>query len=204
MQNGLKNSLKSSKGFTLIELLIVIVIIGILAGVLVAVIDPATQQNRARDANVEATLNKVALAVGGYRSAYGDPPDALQLRGSIEGDVDGSTACVAGGWSCLWDMTNSPLPGQAAGYNCSTINNCCNATNPWVGSGAATDATPCEYRYEWNDADNGNGASAATVAPSQFKIWAKSYGVNNGVFVYSSENGGQIDLCDNTDWATCN
>lgn len=205
MRNEFKNSLKSSKGFTLIELLIVIVIIGILAGVLVAVIDPQSQQNRARDANVEATLNKIALAVGGYRSAYGEPPDALQMRGTIEGDTDGAVACAAGGWNCTFDMTNSQLPGQAAGYNCAQIQNCCSAApgGHWVGSGAATDVTPCEYRYERNDLA-GTNPNANAPGAGEFKLWAKSYGVNNGVFVYSSQNGGQIDLCTNTDWETCN
>ena len=73
--------MNNQKGFTLIELLIVIVIIAILAGVLIALINPAQQQNRARDASVIATMNKVALSAQGYISSYGSAPDGANLIG---------------------------------------------------------------------------------------------------------------------------
>lgn len=52
-----------NKAFTLIELLIVIVIIGILAGVVLAVLNPAKQQRRAREAVFQANVNKYCAAL---------------------------------------------------------------------------------------------------------------------------------------------
>ena len=107
---------KRQQGFTLIELLIVIVIIGILAGVLIAVIDPQAQQNRARDATVQATINKMALAVGGFRSAYGRSPDGYEFRSLIQGFVVGvgpANHCTAGNTICHFTMTTtSSAPSQ--------------------------------------------------------------------------------------------
>ncbi len=73
------------KGFTLIELLIVIVIIGILVAVLIAVINPARARGRARDAGIQASMNKIALSAQGTYSAYGTYPNCAELNGEITG-----------------------------------------------------------------------------------------------------------------------
>ena len=54
---------RKSKAFTLIELLIVIVIIGILAGVVLAILNPARQQQRAREAVFLANVSKYCTAL---------------------------------------------------------------------------------------------------------------------------------------------
>ena len=77
------SKVSSTSGFTLIELLIVVVIIGILAGVLITIIDPQTAENRARDAGIETTLNKVALATEAYGSAYGSYPNGSSFIVSL-------------------------------------------------------------------------------------------------------------------------
>ncbi|HXK52571.1 prepilin-type N-terminal cleavage/methylation domain-containing protein [Candidatus Nomurabacteria bacterium] len=59
----MKNIKNNSKGFTLIELLIVIVIIGILAGIVLTVLNPARQQQRARETVLRANTEKVCLAL---------------------------------------------------------------------------------------------------------------------------------------------
>jgi len=68
------------QGFTLIELLIVIAIIGILAAVLIAVINPAKQQNKAKDAVIKSTMEKMVLAINTYYSAYGKYPTCTELN----------------------------------------------------------------------------------------------------------------------------
>ena len=131
----LKSLLNSNNsGFTLIELLIVVVIIGLLATVLIAVIDPAAQQNRARDAGVEAAINKIALSVEGFNSAYCRYPDPSQFLGTIEGEQDIS-GCTNTATFCEFELTNVPL-GQL-----------CNTINDYYGDGV-TETAQCYYRYE--------------------------------------------------------
>ena len=77
---SLKNN---SRGFTLIELLIVIAIIGILAAVLIAIINPAAQQNKAKDAGTVATMNKMMLAINSFNSAYTRYPTCEELRAEL-------------------------------------------------------------------------------------------------------------------------
>jgi len=60
---------KNSHAFTLIELLIVIAIIGILAGVVLAVIDPAKQRKRSKDAVLRSGMAKVGLIINSYYSS---------------------------------------------------------------------------------------------------------------------------------------
>ena len=172
----------NASGFTLIELLIVIVIIGILAGVLIAVIDPASQQNRARDANVQATINKIALAVGGFRSAYGRPPDALEFRSLVTGvlphTLPAGTNCTAGTNLCVFNLASIPL-----------INNVCTAAsnNVWGVNTTAVPGGQCQFSYERQ-----TGAAA-----NEFEIRAKSFGINNGVFKYDSRTSA-INQCTDT------
>ncbi len=63
----------TQKGFTLIELLIVIVIIGILAGVVIAVMNPATQQRKAKESVLRANTDKICLAMHACASSRSDP-----------------------------------------------------------------------------------------------------------------------------------
>lgn len=164
----------NKKGFTLIELLIVIVIIGILAGVLVAVINPTTQQNRAKDANVKASLGKIALATQGYISAYGKAPFEADFYSGLQNvDYTAGTTTVAvadqcTGTSltsaCLFDVNGASLPAT------------CVATL-WQGGGTSQ----CFYRYV---------SATETVGGTQtFTIYGKSYGLT-GVFAYDNSWGG--------------
>ncbi len=168
-----------AKGFTLIELLIVIVIIGILAGVLMAVINPAKQQNRARDANVIATINKVVLATQGYVSAYGSAPDEVQMLGGLNFASDsggGTPVCgTTGGFDCTFAVTGNNLPSTCTG-----------ASNGWNGNGA----TQCYYRYYRNN-------SASPWAVERFRIYAKSFGLTGRIFAYDTSLG-QMYNCDAT------
>ena len=165
--------LRNEKGFTLIELLIVIVIIGILAGVLISVIDPTSQQNRARDAGIEASINKVVLATEGYVSAYGVAPEDTQFMGQFKTDtvLPLGTACTGSDDTCDFSVTGNPLP-----ETCS---------NNFSGNGTSQ----CYFRY----VREGVGASS-------FTVYAKSAGLAGKVFRF--ENFGTaaatIQQCDAT------
>ena len=92
------------KGFTLIELLIVIVIIGILAGVVLQILNPARQQNRARDGVTRASMNKVALSVGAVMSAYGAYPAGNQLITELD---NASAVSCAGATRCEFTINGT-------------------------------------------------------------------------------------------------
>jgi len=179
----------SASGFTLIELLIVIVIIGILAGVLIGVINPQAQQNKARDANVRATLNKVALATSGYISAYGRAPMETEFIAGLTNAAEAPAgACnTASTADCTFEVNGNPLPtGGTAG--CSTA---------WGGSGA----NQCYYRYCGDDdatpADANFTACNFVMGPpatGTYRIYAKAFGTNN-VFMYRYVES-KMYLCD--------
>lgn len=162
------------RGFTLIELLIVIVIIGILAGVLISVIDPAAQQNRAKDANVKATMNKVALATQGYISAYGVVPTDAQFIGSLDNaSADCVDAAAAGDYVCHFTVTGNALPAT------------CSAANGYTGDGTGQ----CAYRYDGTNPDGD-----ATTA--DFRLYGKSFGMANTVFMYDNMAGEIVNCSD--------
>lgn len=184
----------NNKGFTLIELLIVIVIIGILAGVLIAVIDPTTQQNRARDANVRATMNKIALATNGYISAYGRAPNETEFQGGINGFQAFGVDCLdADEADCVFDIQNSPLARVPNGK--------CGVDNV-----SGLGVNDCYYFY-CGDADltpDFNDTCVWTDAPAgptlYYRLFAKAYGSEN-MFMYNSRTS-TMYLCD-TDGLEC-
>ena len=179
----------NQKGFTLIELLIVIVIIGILAGVLIAVINPAQQQSRARDAGVQATINKVALAVEGFVSAYGRTPTDVELMGAIQNSQDCGAAgicaanqCAGSDTACQFTVTGNDLKtddGTAGNADA------CGANN-WSGTGDLD----CAYHYY--------GEGAAGTDPTHFRIVARSFGIVNVAFLYDNKIGDIVECAAGT------
>jgi prepilin-type N-terminal cleavage/methylation domain-containing protein len=177
----------SASGFTLIELLIVIVIIGILAGVLIGVINPTAQQNKARDASVRATLNKIALATSGYMSAYGRIPMESEFLAGLTNATDSAATCTTANTAdCTIEVTGNPLPAT------------CAATG-W--NGAAGSTSQCYYYYCGGDDAPADGALSACVfvlgppATGTYRIYAKAFGTNN-IFLYRSADS-KMWLCDN-------
>lgn len=168
-EQRMKKVARFSQAFTLIELLIVIVIIGILAGVLIAVINPAQQQNRAKDANVKAAMNKVALSTEGYISAYGKVPNANMFFGSLQNVTEPNLSCsgaAADVYTCLYTVNGSELGAL------------CDAVAEYYG--VAGDAAQCYYRYY------GGYAAPDTT---HFRIFGKSYGQIGRTFVYDNQAG---------------
>lgn len=93
-------NLKSTKGFTLVELLIVIVIIGILSIALFAAIDPVDQTRRGQDTALRSFSTQFSRAVISYyasnasypwidENGQGTDPDGEELDSTmIEAAVD--------------------------------------------------------------------------------------------------------------------
>ncbi len=169
-----KKTIQSASGFTLIELLIVIVIIGILAGVLISVINPTAQQNRARDANVKALINKVALAAQGYVSAYGSAPNDVQLLASLSSTTgaSGTYSCTGSDNICAFDISGTSFPSTCA-------------ANQYQPTAAGTAA--CHFVYT---------ATNAGTAPD-FRIDAPSFGIALTWFEYANTgaNAGILMHC---------
>lgn len=174
--------LRSQKGFTLVELLIVIVIIGILAGVLIAVINPTAQQNRARDAGVQATMNKVALAVEGFNSAYGRTPNDVEFIGAVQNAQDSGLAapgkCDDNDFECQFNVTgnNLKVDDGTAGNN-----DAC-AADGWSGAGDSD----CYYHYRGETTGVGNEVD-------HFRLVARSYGIVNTAFLYDNRVGELVE-----------
>lgn len=191
---------QKSKGFTLIELLIVIVIIGILAGVLIAIIDPELQQDRARNASVQANLNKMALAIGAFRSTFGRvPADADFNFGSTESLINNSAAVSGCGVApisttdgqCVFELTNAPLAtGLCAAdrWSSGTGNNCAYRYC------AGIDTTPTDGTVA------GCTANVTTAPEVEFRLFAKVFGSPN-VYMYNSADS-LMYLC-GTNGGTC-
>lgn len=160
-----KNIRKSEKGFTLIELLIVIVIIGILAGVLISVLNPVQQQNKARDASVRATINKMALSTKGLSAASttGNVPTPAEFFTGVSNrglsDCDTTT-----GATCYIYVDGVNLPDD------------CSANNAYNGDGTGT----CAINYFYDDGTGGN-------ADNSFRIAVKTHAEPRGIYVYAYE-----------------
>lgn len=69
--------LRSSRGFTLVELLVVVSLIGILAGVMISIINPVKQRKIAEDGVKMANLQKLALGIEAYGNANSKYPASL-------------------------------------------------------------------------------------------------------------------------------
>lgn len=159
-------ALKKSKGFTLIELLIVIVIIGILAGVAISVIDPKKQQDRAHDASIKATLGKAALSTEGYVSAYGQSPTPEQFIAGLKNYTNETCSSPTDPLNCNFGIEGNALPATCS-------------NDGWSGTGS----TQCTFHYERQD------PSAVGADPTQFSIYAKSFGLLESIFKYDNTRG---------------
>lgn len=89
-------AMKSSKGFTIVELLIVIVVIGILAAIVIVAFNGV--QNRAKATAGETLAKDIVKKLESYNSVNGAYPT---LRSQIQGTVESKISGLA---------TGSPIP----------------------------------------------------------------------------------------------
>jgi prepilin-type N-terminal cleavage/methylation domain-containing protein len=179
----MKDLIFGRKGFTLIELLLVIVIISILAGVLITLINPAKQQNRANDATTKSGMNKVVLSVGGFLSSYGYLPNDVQMVGSLNTNVsEYGSSCDGSDDTCLFSISSSDLPSTCASSGSMSF---------WSGQNGVHSAQ-CYYRYySGSNLPQNNGSSS----DRNYRIYVKSYGLSDKLFVYDNLEGGSIAHC---------
>jgi len=123
----------------------------------------------ASDARIQSNINKIALAVTGFASAYGRTPNDIEILGALQFANDSGALspnnCIGGNNDKLCNLviSGSSLP-----------NNC--GSNRWSGNGTSG----CTYHY-FGDV----GGST----PEHFRISVKAHGTHNSVYVYDSIEG---------------
>lgn len=81
------------KAFTLIELLIVIGIVGVISGTVLVVVNPTKQRDKANDAVMLATMEKLSLALeASYGSTFSYPSSCAELASVSSSNVVCSSA----------------------------------------------------------------------------------------------------------------
>ena len=189
MFKNLSRQLNNARGFTLIEILIVIVIVGIVAGVSVGVINPAQQQRTAADASIASMINKINLSTEGFISAYARAPNEEEFAGSLDTSInqkDGNDCVVSGSPDneCLFTVNGIDAVDQ------------CDASG-WTGSSSSTEI--CHFRY----------IAQVNGTQNRYRIYIKSHGLNDKLFVYDNFLNDQIYECpvtvtDDDDLESCN
>lgn len=142
-----------SRGFTLIELLLVIVIIGILAGLVLAVINPARQQRKSREAILKSNTNKICFALFTCASSAQDislcndfsaskvAVDITELRGAAQ---TGPTQPAS-------SRSATSIPGYST-YNMTETADTITITGnlPGTGAGSSGAAGSCDFTCSYN------------------------------------------------------
>jgi prepilin-type N-terminal cleavage/methylation domain-containing protein len=157
-------------GFTLIELMLVIVIIGILSAVIIGVINPLRIQNRAKDATVKSTMQKIALATSAYVSATGVIPSGSGMLNELMTSVTPVSGCIDTTAACLFVVAGEDLPST------------CTAST-WNTTGTAS----CDYFYCGSASTDMDYAGCTYVSTSTnyYRIFARNY-ISGKTFMFRS------------------
>lgn len=153
-------ALKSSKGFTLVELLIVIAVIGVLAAVILAVINPLEQLARGRDTGRKGLVRDLASSVQRYFTTNSAYPTA---------DATWVDTLVTAG-----EVRDNPPANSLLGTPCGT-----GVTGTQDGYCFVTGGTPTEfivYTALESAAANSLCANAAAPADRAWEVWSSADG----------------------------
>ena len=107
---------QSEDGLTLVELLIVIAILGMLAGVLIAVIDPAEQQRKSRDAQRIGDVRQLQSYVEHYYADTGNYPDS-SAAGAYQKATCGGSLTESNGVTYMGKFPCDPSTGNKYSFS---------------------------------------------------------------------------------------
>jgi hypothetical protein len=181
-----KHFLKDQSGITLKETVLVMLLVSVFTLVAIIIIDPARVRAAVLDAELRATLYKIALFTNGHTNSYGVVPDEKDFSELFIKDFQEFVKKSCSGqklentYTCLFTFDQLTLPET------------CDSSH-WKAQEVANNQ--CFIRYSATNKLPKN--SYGSVSKQQYRLYAQSTGVANSVYVYDNLEGATVYLCPN-------